>query len=338
MSGAPRLSIGLPVYNGERYLADSLDALLGQTFEDFELIIADNASTDGTPDICRQYERQDSRVRYTRQSRNVGAAPNHNFLFQQSRGELFKWASCDDLYARDLLQRCVEALDEHPDVVLAHSWTAAIDEQDVVTQALEYPLATDSLQAPVRFASLLFGHGIEDAEGNSQDDDYGVIRADDQYGVIRSDVMRRIAPHGSYYHSDRVITAEISLYGRFYLIPDWLYFRRDHADRATTANPTVRTWCSSQDPRRASRLRHPAARLFAEFIWGYVSAIRNAPLSAADRRQCYRHLARWGAQRTVPVISRALHGGVMQSREPVAVALPIISVDTIVAGREGRHS
>jgi glycosyltransferase involved in cell wall biosynthesis len=338
VSATPRLSIGLPVYNGDRYLTDSLDALLGQTFGDFELIIADNASTDGTADICKHYEKQDSRIRYTRQPHNVGAAPNHNFLFQQSRGELFKWASCDDLYARDLLQRCVKALDDHPEIVLAHSWTAAIDEHDVVTQALEYPLATDSLQAPVRFASLLFGHSVEDAEGVVQDDDYGVIRADDSYGVIRADVMRRVAPHGSYYHSDRVITAEISLYGPFYMVPDWLYFRRDHADRATKANPTVRTWCSSQDPRRANRLRHPAARLFAEFIWAYISAIRNAPLSNAERRECYRYLAKWGAQRTAPVVSRAMHGGVMQRREPVTVAPPAISVDAIVAGREGRHS
>src|SRR5881275_1082167 len=97
MTDRHRLSIGLPVYNGEEYLAESLDALLGQTYEDFELVISDNASTDGTEDICRKY------------------------VFTQCRGELFKWASHDDLYARDLLRRCVEALDERPDVILAHA-------------------------------------------------------------------------------------------------------------------------------------------------------------------------------------------------------------------------
>ena len=127
MNAVPRLTIGLPVYNGENYLAESLDALLGQTFEDFELIISDNASTDATADICRRYEQLDSRVSYFRQPRNIGLAPNHNFVVEQARGELFKWASDDDLYARDLLERCVEALDENPDVVLAHSWTAMID-------------------------------------------------------------------------------------------------------------------------------------------------------------------------------------------------------------------
>src|SRR5215472_3946539 len=105
MNAAPRLSIGLPVYNGEDYLAESLEALLGQSYEDFELIISDNASTDSTADICRRYEKQDSRIRYVRQPRNIGAGPNHNYVVRHARGELFKWAAHDDLYARDLLKR-----------------------------------------------------------------------------------------------------------------------------------------------------------------------------------------------------------------------------------------
>jgi hypothetical protein len=93
MRAAPRLSIGLPVYNGEKYLTESLDALLGQSFEDFELIISDNASTDDTARICKRYMKQDCRIRYIRQQRNIGAAPNHNFVVGQAAGELFKWAS-----------------------------------------------------------------------------------------------------------------------------------------------------------------------------------------------------------------------------------------------------
>jgi len=112
MTDRPRLSIGLPVYNGEEYLAESFDALLGQTYEDFELVVSDNASTDGTEAICRKYAAQDSRIRYLRLPRNIGATPNHNHVFAESRGELFKWASHDDLYGRDLLRLCVEALDE----------------------------------------------------------------------------------------------------------------------------------------------------------------------------------------------------------------------------------
>ncbi len=150
MNAVPRLSVGLPVYNGDGFLAQSIEALLGQTYEDFELIISDNASTDGTADICRRYEKQDPRIRYYRQERNIGCAPNHNFVIQQARGELFKTASHDDLYARDLLRLCVDALDEHPQVVLAHSWSAVIDGSGLVTEIIDYPVNTAAADAPER--------------------------------------------------------------------------------------------------------------------------------------------------------------------------------------------
>jgi glycosyltransferase involved in cell wall biosynthesis len=311
MSTEPRLSLGLAVYNGENYLAESLDALLGQSYEDFELIISDNASTDGTADICRRYKKQDSRVRYVRQPRNIGLSPNHNFVVEEARGELFKWASNDDLYARDLLKRCVDALDEYPHVVLAHSWTAKIDASGTVTEAFEYPLATATQRAPERFRSILFDSG-----------------GDDCYGIIRTDVLRRTAMIDSYHHADRTIVAEIGLHGPFFQVPDWLYFRRDHAEMAERACPTMRSRCVNMDPRRANRLRHPAVRLYGEYVWAYIAAIRRAPLSPADRRECYRYLAQWFASRARP--------GRGPEPEPASAALPVISVDSVVAGREGK--
>jgi glycosyltransferase involved in cell wall biosynthesis len=313
MSTAPRLTIGLPVYNGEKYVAESLDALLGQSFTDFELIISDNASTDSTGDICRRYEKQDSRVRYFRQSRNVGLAPNHNFVAEQARTELFKWASNDDLYARDLLERCIDVLDKYPDAVLAHSWTAMVDESGVVTKAFKYPLNTASQRAPERFRSLLFDSG-----------------GDDDYGIVRTEILRRTAMKESYHHADRTIIAELSLYGRFCQVPDWLYFRRDHADRAERAYPSLRSRCVNMDPRRADPLRHPAVRLYGEYIWGYVSAIRRAPLSAQDRRECYRYLAQW--------LASHVRRGAGGQDEPIPVAHHDILVDSIVAGRQARLS
>jgi len=313
------------VYNGEKYIGESLDALLGQTYEDFELIISDNASTDGTAAICHSYQRLDSRIRYVRQPRNIGSAVNHSFVFTQARGELFKWAAADDLYARDLLERCVAVLDENPQVVLAHSWTAAVDDDGKLTQALRYPLATDAPAAPERFRSMLFGSG---------EDDRGLIRADDQYGVIRSAVLRKVAPQNSFYHSDRVIMTEIVLHGPFQQVPEWLYFRRDHADRPQHSSPTVRGWCVNLDPRRANRLLHPTGRLLAEFVYGYVAAIRRAPLSSADRRACYQYLVQWGGGRALPVARRALGGG-MFSGGTVAIPPPptSISLEAVVAGR-----
>jgi glycosyltransferase involved in cell wall biosynthesis len=283
MGAPPRLTVGLPVYNGENYLSESLDALLAQSYEDFELIISDNASTDGTPSIGRRYEMLDSRVRYVRQPRNVGLAPNHNFLVDEARGELFKWASHDDLYHRQLLESCVEALDEDPRVVLAHSWTAMIDGSGAVTAAGEYPLATASPRPPERFESLLFDSG-----------------GDDDGGVIRTGVLRRVARKDSYHHADRTIIAELALHGPFVQVKDWLYLRRDHPDRAERACPTVRTRCANMDPRRLDPIRHPVIRLYGEYVWAYAAAIRRAPLSPSDRRSCYAHLARWLATRARP--------------------------------------
>jgi glycosyltransferase involved in cell wall biosynthesis len=313
MTTTPRLTIGLPVYNGEKYVAESLDALLGQTYADFELIISDNASTDGTADICHRYVQQDPRVRYIRQPKNIGLAPNHNVVVEQARGELFKWASNDDLYARDLVERCIDALDKYPDVVLVHSWTAMVNDSGVVTKAFKYPLNTASPRTPERFRSLLFDTG-----------------GDDDYGVIRIAALRRTAMKESYHHADRTIIAELALHGRFYQVPDWLYFRRDHDDRAERAHPSMRGRCANMDPFRASRLRHPAVRLYGEYVWAYVSAIRRAPLSAADRRECYRYLAQWLASRVRPDADR--------QDEPVPVAHQDIPVDSVVAGRQGRLS
>ena len=311
----PRLSIGLPVYNGEEYLAESFDALLGQTYEDFELIVSDNASTDGTQDICRQYAEKDSRIRYLRLPRNIGATPNHNHVFAESRGELFKWASHDDLYARDLLRRCVQALDERPEVFLAHTGQAVIDGDGRVKVPYEYTLATDSPHPAERFRSLLFEPG-----------------GDDFYGVMRADVLRRVKPLDSYHHADRTFVAELTLHGPFHQVPEVLYFRRDHPTRAERANPGMRSRCVNLDPRRAGPL-HPTPRLLAEYVWGFVAAIRRAPLSPADRRACYRHLAAWMASRVRPGA-----GERVEDRAPVDPDRLTVSIDALVAGREGRQA
>jgi glycosyltransferase involved in cell wall biosynthesis len=322
MNTTPRLSIGLPVYNGENHLTESIEALLGQSYEDFELIISDNASTDSTADICRTYGRQDSRIRYIRQPRDIGRVPNHNFLIEQARGELFKWAACDDLYARDLIKRCVDALDEYPQVVLAHSWEAIIDDAGAVVCLVDYPVTTTARRAPDRFRSMLF-------------DGWG----DDGYGVIRTEILRRTPLHGSYHLADRTFTTELALHGAFYQVPDWLFFRRDAPARTFT----VRERCAYMDPRRGDPLRYPVARLYGEYAWAYISMIRNAPLTAAERYECYRHLARWAGGRVLPLAHRVLRSEAWHNRapansEPAAAGRPAISVAALVAGQERKAS
>lgn len=106
----PQVSIGLPVYNGEKYLRKALDSILSQTYDKFELIISDNCSTDGTSEICREYGARDSRIRYVRQYSNRGAAANFRFVLESAQHERFIWAAADDWWDRDRLEKLVTAL------------------------------------------------------------------------------------------------------------------------------------------------------------------------------------------------------------------------------------
>src|SRR5262249_6062368 len=127
-SAPPRLSIGLPVYNGQAFLQQAIDHLLAQTFSNFEIIISDNASSDRTSQICRQYASRDSRIRYVRNDTNLGAIANFNRTFELSRAPLFKWAAHDDLHRPTYLESCVRLLDQDAATILAHSATAFIDD------------------------------------------------------------------------------------------------------------------------------------------------------------------------------------------------------------------
>jgi glycosyltransferase involved in cell wall biosynthesis len=269
------LTIGLPVYNGERYLRESLDALLAQTWTDFELVISDNASTDSTADICTTYANRDERIRYVRQPVNVGAGPNHNLLVPLARGRYFKWASHDDLYAERLLEKCIGVLDGAADVVLAHSWDAVIDDAGKVLRSVPYDLATDDPDPAVRLRSLLRTPG-----GN------------DFYGVIRTDVLRRVGPHRSYYNADRTFMAGLVVRGRFRQVPEVLYHRRDHPGRASRAG-APRDRAAALDPRRARPLRHVLPVMYAEYVAGMAKAVMRAPLPPRDRARCLREVASW---------------------------------------------
>jgi hypothetical protein len=177
-------------------------------------------------------------------------------------------------------------------VVLAHSWSAVIDESGAVTHVVDYPVNTAAPQATERFRSMLF-------------DGWG----DDDGGVTRLEVLRKTSLHGSYHFADRTFTVELALHGPFHIVPEHLYYRRRHPGQGGKRS-SVRARCAYLDPGRASRLRNPVARLYAEYIWGYVSAIRHAPLSAQDRRECYELLARWMAGRAFPVVTRTItHSG-----------------------------
>ena len=127
MSREPLVSIGLSVYNGERYLRESFDVSFGSGHAVFEMMISDSGSRDGTEEICREYERRDSRIRYVRHSENRGAAWNSAFVAREARGEYFMWAAHDDLWAPSFIRKCLAMLEAHPEAVLCCTEDTVID-------------------------------------------------------------------------------------------------------------------------------------------------------------------------------------------------------------------
>jgi glycosyltransferase involved in cell wall biosynthesis len=109
----PIVSIGMPVFNGEKFLRRALDSLLTQDYTNFELIISDNASTDATEKICREYAARDNRIKYVRQVKNLGSHENFNLVLQESRSEYFMWAADDDQWATGFIQSLLNALEKN---------------------------------------------------------------------------------------------------------------------------------------------------------------------------------------------------------------------------------
>lgn len=272
-TGTPRLSVGLPVYNGEAFLERAIDTLLGQTYRDFELVICDNASTDRTGEICRRYATLDTRIRYHCNDHNLGAMGNFRRVFELSRGELFKWAAHDDEHEPEFLASCVAALDADPTVVLAYTRFLAIDENEQTLAVRSTGLDTTSRRVARRFQELVRR-------------DYPCVAC---YGVVRSDVLRRTTLLASFADSDRVLLAELGLEGRMVELSEPLFKRREHRNRSVwqyTSRQTRNAWF---DPSKAGRPAFPYTKQFK----AYLDAIRHAPVSAVDRVHCMGVMARW---------------------------------------------
>lgn len=272
----PRVSIGLPVYNGERYLGEALESLLAQSFEDFELVVLDNASTDSTPGLVEAIAARDGRVRLVRNAGNIGAAPNFNRVFGLTSGEYFKWAAHDDLCDPALLERCVEALDARPDAVLAHARSRIIGEEGEVLEDYDLRLATTSASAAERFETLLQGH-----------------KCFEVFGLIRREALARTPLIGGYARGDGVLLIQLALQGPFVEVPEFLFFPRRHGSQSMTMVGDARRYAEWFDPKHRNRLTFPIWRIHFE----YLRSILRAPLPPSDRRACLGILGRSAWQR-----------------------------------------
>lgn len=172
----PKVSIGMPVYNGERYIREALDSLLAQTHADFELIISDNASTDGTEAVCRGYAARDPRIRYVRQSENRGAMANFRFVLDEAAGEYFMWAAADDRWDAWWLDALLKRLD--PGVAVAFGSTVSF--RDDGQKEMRFTLR--SLVGPRTLRMLRFYLWTEWS-----------TKANVIYGLYRTTELRKVA-------------------------------------------------------------------------------------------------------------------------------------------------
>jgi glycosyltransferase involved in cell wall biosynthesis len=262
----PLVSIGLPVFNGERYIEATLESILAQTFEDFELIISDNGSTDATEQICAQFAARDSRIHYHRHDENLGAAYNFNHVFSLARGVFFKWAAYDDLLAPSFLERCLDILDKNPAVVLAYPQTNRIDANGHFMEHYADDLDLRDPKTTGRFRKFLATPG----------------HCHPVFGLIRADILRLTPLIGKYPGSDRNLIGEIALRGQISEIPEYLFYRRHHPDISFTIEKTQREIAEWFDPKTKNKLIFPHVRRFVE----YFKSIHRVPMSWPDRVYC----------------------------------------------------
>jgi glycosyltransferase involved in cell wall biosynthesis len=282
----PPLCLGLPVYNGEKYLASAVDSLLAQRFGDFRLNLVDNASTDATRDICETFVEKDSRVRYFRNDENIGAVRNWYRAFDLSTSDYFKWAAHDDLYHPDFLGRCMEGLQARPQAAICYSRFTIIDEHSQVVRNFDVEIDTGSAEPHVRLYNMISV-------------DYLCVQF---YGVIRSSIFRQVRRYAGYFGWDRNVLAEIALRGEVYEVPEYLFLHRLHPDAWGAAllvgrpledllkyDPTI-NWSLDRSGVSVSGLVR-----FKNFL----TAVAEAPLDTREKLRCYLQLGRIAGEQTV---------------------------------------
>jgi len=270
----PKVSIGLAVYNGEKYLEQAIDSILSQTFTDLELVISDNASTDRTEEICRRFLAQDPRVRYHRNEKNIGGANNENMTFNLARGQYFRLAADDDYCGPELLAKSVEVLDRDSRLVLVYTRAVRVDGEGKEIGVLDRLLATAG-NPNERFRNLYtWNHNCEAT-----------------YGLIRSDIMRKTDLQRNYTDSDRTFLCELSLHGKFHQIPELLFYKRYHAGMSTRVFQDYRERMAWFDPDYKTKGKIALPHWLQFFH--YVRVIRRAPISLREKLHCSLHMVRW---------------------------------------------
>jgi glycosyltransferase involved in cell wall biosynthesis len=277
-SRVPLVSIGLPIYNGARFMREAVDSILAQTFTDFELIVSDNASTDGTQAIGEAYAAADARVRYYRNDRNMGASYNYNRVTELARGKYIRHAAHDDVLAPENVERCVAVMEADDAVGLCYPQMSRIDEDGAVIDTYANSLHLRDPDPVVRWRRF---HRLCD-DGSM---------CDPVFGLFRGSVLRATPVLGRFAAADVVLLAEVALRGQIHEVPEVLFFERWHAGTSVNANPTPDDRAAWFDPAARGRWENhlPHYRWLRE----YLAIIARVPLAPQQRAACAAVLIPW---------------------------------------------
>ena len=265
----PLVTFGFPVFNAVRFVRASIESLRAQTYAHWEIIISDNASTDGSSEICQQYAAQDSRIRYYRHEQNIGAVRNFNSIVPRSRGEFFVWCADHDLRDPTYVTRCVEILVKHPEVVLAHSLTRLIDMDGEPIEVMNDRIDTRGCRDPLRRYRSVIGQ---------------LHNCNIVYGLIRNSALKASGLFCNVWGSDLVFLGDLAIRGEFAQIPIPLFERRQNRPLESDTKAKMKRVLETLDPESALRkVRMDRRELFRELRSAQIRCALRAPLSWPQR-------------------------------------------------------
>jgi glycosyltransferase involved in cell wall biosynthesis len=252
------VSIGMPVYNEGGFLIKSLQSLLDQDHQNFEIIISDNCSTDETQQICLEFAKKDRRIKYYRNDENVGAIENFRKVIDLASGQYFMLASGHDLWQDCYISACLQQLDEHPEAVLCYSLIQLIDVNDKPLKIIENRFDTRGLSPITSFNSLL----------------WSLRGGNPIYGIIRTNVLKKVRMVDCM-AMDMIFLAELSLRGAFIQIPEPLFHRRVNKESESSAQAIERR--DKELFKRQVKQKSPNYHRL-RIIYEHLGVMRRAPL------------------------------------------------------------
>ena len=273
----PKVSLGLPVYNGEKFIAATLNSIVNQTYTNFDLIISDNCSTDATKEICMSFSEKDSRITFVENEKNLGAAGNFNKVFKISKGKYFKWATHDDVLKPEFLERCVTILEEFNDVNLCYSKRIIINEKDEELEFVSDGLFLNQNETVDRYRRFLKRFR------------YTTKWAIPVLGVFRKSELEKTRLLGAYPAADTMILCEIALRGKLYEIDEYLFMSRKHEQMSNKANPTANKLAVFYDPKNKGKVQLPRWK----WLFENKKSIKIANLNLSTKIRCYASLLLW---------------------------------------------